>query len=90
MQVAHRVWALHFTHKPQLRGKVVETFEALSGLAQIMATKIRSITDQLERSRQTQKNLLEDMERMQLQKRALQVGQPRLNAIELDNKLDVM
>ncbi len=72
-QVAHRVWQQHFTHKRQLRGKVVETFEALSNLAEIMAAKIRSVTDQLSRSREAQKGLQDDLGKLQVQRRALEV-----------------
>ncbi len=53
--------------------QIVETFEALSNLAEIMAAKIRTTTDQLERSRTEQTNLRNDLEKLQVQKRALQV-----------------
>lgn len=50
-RVANRVWLQHFQHKDGLRGKVVETFEQLSSLADIMSAKITTIQEQLSRSK---------------------------------------
>eukprot|EP00955_Chlamydomonas_euryale_P035860 350255-Chlamydomonas_euryale.AAC.16 len=48
-RIANRVWARHFVHKKDMRGKVLETFEQLSTLADLMAAKIRAADDQLKR-----------------------------------------
>ncbi|KAJ9518538.1 hypothetical protein QJQ45_018551 [Haematococcus lacustris] len=80
-QLANKVWLQHFQHKQELRGKVVNTFDALSQLADIMANKIRSTQEQLEHSKGMQQDLTHSLRKLEVQKRALQAQLERRDAL---------
>lgn len=50
-RIANRVWSSHFRHKANIRGKVVETFEQLSTQADVLASKAKTATEQLQRTK---------------------------------------
>lgn len=71
-KIANRVWTRHFMHRKNLRGKVLETFEQLSTLTDIMAAKVKTSTEQLERSKANEKFLQDALGRVERQRRVLQ------------------
>ncbi|KAF5843208.1 hypothetical protein DUNSADRAFT_884 [Dunaliella salina] len=83
-RVANHVWMQHFQHKEGLYGRVAETFEALSNLADIMAAKIKVIQDQLKNSVEGNKHLEVALARLTVQKRALQASLVRRDNLVRD------
>ncbi|KAG1659895.1 hypothetical protein FOA52_006601 [Chlamydomonas sp. UWO 241] len=74
-RVANRAWARHFAHVPEkraLRGRVVETFEQLSTLADMLAARVKTGSEQLKRSKASEKFLSAELERLQRQQRVME------------------
>ena len=72
-RVANRVWSNHLKHKPQVRGKVVETFEQMSLLADVMARSIVRSRSDLEESKRNEKELRESLDSVLREKRKLEI-----------------